>query len=43
MVVALATLMVIPASFAEAVAFNIAEREGRAKYHPLIDRIYHQE
>eukprot|EP00752_Nemacystus_decipiens_P008716 g7778.t1 len=41
-VVALATLMVIPASFTEAVAFNIARRKGRAKYHPLVDRIYDQ-
>lgn len=41
-VVALATLMAIPASFTEAVAFNISKREGRAKYHPLIDRVYDQ-
>ncbi|CBN77014.1 conserved unknown protein [Ectocarpus siliculosus] len=40
-VVALATLLVIPASFTEDVAFSV-DRAGRAKYHPLIDSIYDQ-
>ncbi|CAN0464794.1 unnamed protein product, partial [Ectocarpus sp. 12 AP-2014] len=41
-VVALATLLVIPASFTEDVAFSNVDRTGRAKYHPLIDSIYDQ-
>lgn len=41
-VVALATLLVIPASYTEAIAFSIDEPTGRARFHPLIDRIYDQ-
>ncbi|CAM9753626.1 unnamed protein product, partial [Hapterophycus canaliculatus] len=42
-VVALATLLVIPASYTEAVAFSTLDPKGRAKFHPFIDRIYDQQ
>lgn len=38
----MATLMVIPASYTEAVAFSVYNLKGRAKYHPLVDRVYDQ-
>lgn len=42
-IVALATLLVIPASYTEAIAFSVDDPRGRAKFHPLIDRIYDQQ
>lgn len=43
-IVGLATLLVIPASYTEAVAFSdVDPMVGRAKFHPFIDKIYDQQ
>eukprot|EP00904_Undaria_pinnatifida_P006780 jgi/Undpi1/3231/HiC_scaffold_15.g06605.m1 len=42
-VVALCTLMVIPASYTEAVAFiEYESRDGKHRLHPLVDQMYEQ-